>query len=477
MDGEQDAAARGSADADQRHVFERGDTALEVPLGPVAGGRSGRRRARIVLTAGIALLGVAIGLAVLPPRPHPPTADATSDSALSDASAAPASPLPSTTTPRPQSSSSRREALLPLLNEPLPGAPNPVVVERRGDDARLVAWNPGEPLRVVRTFTKAFTGDGQAAVVSPDATALVVATIHPSSEDARDTARLITNDGLVAWEGSGITTSRGITWSSDSRKVVLVGAPGTWWVVTIDPAGTAASQRVVIVGQSDATSTPSPPAVPFARPSDNPVDLAPVGFSVDGAWLYASATPRGGAPVGPTVRVSIPGGFVDTILGYAASGSARLAADDGLRGIDPATGRTIRWGANGAIAGGPPTVEVDDADGTLAYRVQTGIVLGAAWEPSGDLLILEADGYPFPTRLSLLPVAPDGAVGTPIMSTGPVAFGGLLGARNGFAVLAIGTRQPTDGIQFVVVNLVDGTASGLTLPPDETGILGASLLP
>jgi len=53
----------------------------------------------------------------------------------------------------------------------------------------------------------------------------------------------------------------------------------------------------------------------------------------------------------------------------------------------------------------------------------------------------------------------------------------LLGVRDGFAVLAFGTRQPTEGTQLVVVNLADGAASGLTLPPDETGIMGASLLP
>ena len=467
MDRERDAAERDPAD--------RGESFLDVPLGPVPAGRSGRRRAWIAFSASVALVGVAIALAMLPPKDHPPTADATAGIAVSAASASPPGPLASPTLPRPTSSSSRREALLALANEPLPGAPNPLVLERRGNDAELVAWNPGEPLRTVRTFRAAFTSDAEVGVLSPDATALIVATIHPGGEDALDNARLVTADGHVSWEGTGLTTSRGITWSSDSRRVALVGQPGTWWVITLDPAWTALAQRVVIVGEPDGTSKPQ--SEPFPPPSDSPVDLTPLGFSVDGAWLYASTAPRDSAPAGPTVRVSIPGGFVDTILGYAKSGAARLSADDGLRGIDPTTGRAIRWGANASIPGGPPTVEVDDADGSLAYRVKTGVVLGAAWEPSGDLLILEADGFPFPNLLRLVAIAPDGTVGSPILSTGPVAFGGLLGVRDGFAVLAFGTRQPTEGTQLVVVNLADGAASGLTLPPDETGIIGASLLP
>jgi hypothetical protein len=454
---------------------EREDGALDVPITPVAGGASERRRAKVVLSASIAVVGVAIALAVLPPKARAPAADTSSDVAQSAASASPSGPLASPTTPRPTSSSSRREALLALANEPLPGAPNPLVLERRGNDAQLVAWNPGQPLRTVRTFQAAFTSDADVGVLSPDATALIVATIHPDGEDALDNARLVTADGHVSWEGTGLTTSRGITWSSDSRRVALVGQPGTWWVITLDPAWTALAQRVVIVGEPDGTSKPQSEL--FPPPSDSPVDLTPLGFSVDGAWLYASTAPRNGAPAGPTVRVSIPGGFVDTILGYPKSGAARLSVDDGLRGIDPTTGRAIRWGVNASIPGGPPTVEVDDADGSLAYRVETGVVLGAAWEPSGDLLILEADGFPFPTLLRLVAIAPDGTVGSPILSTGPVAFGGLLGVRDGFAVLAFGTRQPTEGTQLVVVNLADGAASGLTLPPDETGIMGASLLP
>jgi hypothetical protein len=58
-----------------------------------------------------------------------------------------------------------------------------------------------------------------------------------------------------------------------------------------------------------------------------------------------------------------------------------------------------------------------------------------------------------------------------------MAFGALLGVRDGFAVLGFGTQQPDTATQLIVVDLADGTTTGLTLPKDETGILGAGILP
>jgi hypothetical protein len=153
-----------------------------------------------------------------------------------------------------------------------------------------------------------------------------------------------------------------------------------------------------------------------------------------------------------------------------------LAANDGLA-IDPTTGRTIRWGPNASIPGGPPTIEVSEADGSLAYRVQIGVLMGAAWAPNGDLVVLDADGYPFPNRIRLLIIEPDGTVRPPHLATGPMAFGALLGVRDEFAVLGLGTQQPEAATQLIVVDLSEGTTTGLTLPEDETGILGAGILP
>ena len=450
---------------------ERRDLALDVPLGPVEGEPGGRRRAGLVLTVAVGVVTVAIALAALPKETGPSTAIA-----VPVPSGQVSSPTP-TTTPTPRPSSRRQEALLPLANKPLGGAPNPVLVERLGNDARLLAWNPGDPLRPIRTFANAFTADSQLAVLSPDAASLVVATVNPDSSKAIDTVRLLTGTGHVAWTGDRIMTVRGVIWSIDSREVAFAGERGTWWVVAIDTDGTAKGQRIALGGGAGAGTAPAPAASSSPTPSELPVQLVPVGFSVDGRWLYGAPLSMDGGTVGPTVRVSIPSGTAESISGYPSSGPERLATDDGFRGTDPTSGRAVRWGPNASTPGGPPTVEVTEADGSLAYRIETDVVMGTAWESNGDLLVLEANGYPFPTRLRLLQISPDGTVGPPILSTDSVAWGGLLGARHGFAVLALATQRPNDGSQLVVVDLADGTAAGLTIPTDQMQILGGGLLP
>jgi hypothetical protein len=203
----------------------------------------------------------------------------------------------------------------------------------------------------------------------------------------------------------------------------------------------------------------------------------PVAFSADGLTLYGAPVAGRSGSVRPTVRVTIASGAVEAISSATTRGPTRIGLGDGRGGLDPTTGRAIRWGSNASIPGGPPTLEVIETDGSLAYRVEVGVVLGANWEASGQLLILAADGFPFPTQLRLLRVASDGTVGDPVLTTGSVAWGELLGARDGFAVLALATRQPTETTQLVVVNLADTRAAGLTLPPDQGRILGAGLLP
>ena len=458
---------------------ERGDGKLDVPVGPVNGGGSGRRRASAVLWASVAVVAVAIALATLPPQMEPSSngnlgQQAGLPSIVNSPSAAPS---PGSATP--QATSSRREVLPALANEAFAGAPNPVLVERQRDEARLHAWNTGESLRLVRTFTGAFTGESQFAFVSPDAQSIVVASFGAGGTDGADSARLLTGDGGVAWESGGISTIRGVVWSSDSRKLVVGGASGAWIVVTAGAGGAAEEQRIVV---TDAQLAPAAPAAasasaPSPSPSDASSSLVPVAFSADERWIYGAPVSGTSGSLRPTVRVSIAKGTVEAISRASTSGPDRLGPGDGRGGLDPVTGRAIRWGINASIPGGPPTVEVTEADGSLAYRVEVGVVLGANWEADGDPLILAADGYPFPTQLRLLQVAPDGSVGPTVLATGSVAWGELIGVRDGFAVLALATRQPDENTQLVVVNLADQKASGITLPADHGGIVGAGLLP
>jgi hypothetical protein len=420
----------------------------------------------VVLSAAVIVVAVAIALAALPPKPAPPALfHAPQEAALPTDAGIPSAALPS----RP-AGPSRREVLLTLANDALAGAPNPLIVERRGNDARLVAWNPGDTLRLVRTFRDAFSADSQFAFVSPDGRSIVVADFQNAGVETSDVAKLVTADGRIAWESHTISTGRGVIWASDSRQLAMVDSTDHWIVVTMRSDGVAKEKRLEVTGGTS-------PGVPGPSPSATASTLMPVAFSADGLTLYGAPVEGRSGSVRPTVRVTIASGAVEAISSATTRGPTRIGLGDGRGGLDPTTGRAIRWGSNASIPGGPPTLEVIETDGSLAYRVEVGVVLGANWEASGQLLILAADGFPFPTQLRLLRVASDGTVGDPVLTTGSVAWGELLGARDGFAVLALATRQPTETTQLVVVNLADTRAAGLTLPPDQGRILGAGLLP
>ena len=133
------------------------------------------------------------------------------------------------------------------------------------------------------------------------------------------------------------------------------------------------------------------------------------------------------------------------------------------------------FGANAAIPGGPPTVEVKEPDGTIAYRVEGRVVYATAWTDDGRLLVLDADGLPFPTGLRLRLVDADGAVESTLLETGPVAGGGVIGVADGFVHLAFATDRPDKGLQVVVLRIADGATSAI-VAASQDGILAGGLL-
>jgi hypothetical protein len=462
---------------------EWGAGTFDVGLAPIPGGARGRRRAQVVFAASGALIATGIALAMLAPQddqsvPTVPTRG------VAQASVAVAN-SPSIT---PVPSAARVEALLPFENVPLAGAPNPFVIQRVEGDAQVVAWDPGDALRIVRVFPGAFGGiteDGGFSIMSPDATTIVTFRTNMQTAVGRETVRLSTERGL-AWEGDAVTARHGVAWSGDSRQAAFSGKAGTWWLVTIDEAGVGKS-RAIDVGDWLAAPSASPAPIgeapdpsAEARPTQDagPQDLVPTGFSVDGKWLYGGNVSRyGGGPSFPSIRVRIRDGQVEPVERSPIHSPSSFNPASPA-GVDPTTGRSIRWGPNAATPGGPPTVEVIEPDGTTAYRVETRVVVGLAWASAGQLLILEADGFPYPTEIRLRSVSPDGTVGEPILTSGAVEFGGIIGARDGFAIMAFGiTEDSVQRIQLVALRLEDGAASALTIPPDEAGIVGAGLLP
>jgi hypothetical protein len=398
----------------------------------------------LVLVAGFVVGGVAIGLSILPSDGRPAPAGSPARASGAAASTATAAPI-----------SRRREGFLPIPNRTLAGAPTSVFVRRIGDDGDLVAWSPGDgALRSIRRLPGAFTGiedNPQLISIAPDARSVLL--VEAIGVEGRDHARLVTADGGIAWEGDRVTGVGGAAWSADSRVVAVANLDG-WWLITIDRSGNAAAQNVSI----DAAAAP----------------IAPVGYSENGRWIYGASFDLVHGSLQPAVRVAIDGGRVERISAFGSVGANRLEARaSGI--LDPATGRTVSYGANASIPGGPPTIEVKASDGNVAYRVTGGVTLGTLWTADGRLVVFDADGVPFPSRMRLRVVATDGTIEATPLDTGPVAGGGLIGAADGFVSLAFTTDRPDKALQLVVVRLDDGASSALVVPLNDE-ILGSGIL-
>ena len=451
-------------------MIEPSDGGLDVPLAPVRPAATDRRRARTVLVAGLVLAVAAIGLAALSRDDDRRLAEAaTPGAAVGSAPASAGTSAAASAALSPAPTSRRREGFLPLPNQQLAGATTTMLVRREGDDAEVLAWRPGDPeLRPLRRFPGAFGGLGEGpeiATLSPDARSLLIVAIKAG--EGRDHARLVTADGGIAWEADGVTGLGGVVWSADSGSLVILGAPGRWWLVTVDRSGAAIGRELSIDAAPAPTAAPSVGA-PWVR-------VVPVGFSEDGRWVYGARVDIRHGLIEATTRVAIDDGTVEPIRTFSSTGPERL--DERARGIlDPTTGRSVMFGANAAIPGGPPTVEVKEADGTIAYRVEGRVVYATAWTDDGRLLVLDADGLPFPTGLRLRLVGADGVVQGTLLETGPVAGGVVVGVANGLVHLVFTTDRPDKGLQIAVVRIADGATSAIVVPSLD-GILTGGLLP
>ena len=458
-------------------MIEPSDGRLDVPLAPVRPAATDRRRARAVLIAGLVLAGAAIGLAALSRDDErrlaeaatPGATVASAATASSGASAAASAAASGVLSPAP--TSRRREGFLPLPNQQLAGAATTTLVRRDGEDAEVLAWSPGDPeLRPLRRFPGAFGGRGKEPVIatlSPDARSLLIVAIKAGSVEGREHARLVTADRGIAWETDEATGLGGVVWSADSGSLVIPGTPGRWWLVTVDEAGAATGRELSIDAAPAPTAAPSVGA-PWVR-------VVPVGFSEDGRWVYGARVDFGRGLIEATTRVAIDDGTVEPIENFSSTGPERL--DERARGIlDPRTGRSVMFGANAAIPGGPPTVEVKEADGTIAYRVEGRVVYATAWTDDGRLLVLDADGLPFPTGLRLRLVDADGDVERTLLETGPIAGGGVVGVASGFVHLVFATDRPDKALQIAVMRIADGATSAIVVPSLD-GILAGGLLP
>jgi hypothetical protein len=461
-------------------VSEEPIDSLDVPVSRV-GGRSRRSiRSWIALAAAVAIGAAWLEVTALGPQaPNGPSA---ADASLPATGSPSTSLAPASSSPSPSRFSG--PDLPAIADVALPGAPFPVFVVRAGADADMLIWHPGAAgVGPFAKFPGAFGGraggptgataspappdDGSIAWLGPDRSSLLVSRLHSVAVEGGDTASLATFDG-IAWEQAGITALGGVAWSPDGGRLVVAERRDRWLLVE---RGDGWTSRAIDLS-SVLPATPSRPAGGDFALSNQ---VVPAGFSRSGAWAV-------GAMLGPpasswtaAVRVRVADGHAERIAAFPIGGPDGLDSGPSLI-VDPASGRTVGYGSNGSTPGGPPQLEVREPDGTYAFGVRTGMVISWLWAGDGRLVVLGADGFPFPSRWTLQLIEPDGAART-LLEAPRASSGAMFGIRKGYAGLILTGNDPSRR-QIVVVRLDDGAASAVTVDAfGADGPVGAGWLP
>lgn len=426
---------------------------LNVPIRPIRP-RGGRDvRAWLVGLAALAVFGTAAGFAIVS-RPAGP------DIAARPSASAPVAVAPRSTPP-PVSATARLETLPDIANVAIPGAPSPVFFRRVGDDAEVLFWQPGERgLRPLRMIPDAFAGIASAPLIgtlSPDKRTLFVRGFDNLTSGQPDRGRLTSVDGS-SWDTSSLAGTFGWAWRPDSRAIVVSSRPATW--VLIEFGKGAATSREIVVDASLDPLRPRQPGLSAPR-------VTPAGFSADGRWIYGLMS-RGDGTFAPAVRVSAADGSVEAMGSFPVEGPEAIFPSDDLSStLDPLTGRSIDPRSLGFLPERPGHFDIHDADGSLAWSLDVGMVLSAVWMDDGRLVISEADRYPHPGVTDVSVVEADGSSRTNLLHTGPVTGTSIAGLFDGHALVGVVAERPERVVLVCVLRLRDGAASAFELSAAE----------
>jgi hypothetical protein len=302
--------------------------------------------------------------------------------------------------------------------------------------------------------------------LSPNRSYLVLARVAAGTAEGSDIARLASYSG-IQWERDGVTALGGVAWSPQNDRFVVTERQDRWLLVSRDERWSAREIDLSAVA-------PTAPSRPRGGDFSLANQIVPAGFSRSGSWAIGALLGPPLSTWAPAARVRVADGRVEPLTSFPMGGRDGLVGPSPI--VDPATGRTVGYGPNGNIPGGPPQLEVREADGSYAFGVRTGIVISWLWAGDGRIVVLGADGYPFPSRWTLQIVDRDGRART--LLEAPRASGGaMFGIRNGYAGLVLTGADPTRR-QVIVVRLADAAASAITtngFGPD--GPIGAGWLP
>ena len=457
----------------------RDDGRLDVPIARVADGRGGARRAGAVAAilvttiAGAfvaARLGEGAGTGLASPAIPSPLALA------GRASGPPGSSAPATASPTARRSTAPRvEALPPIAQVALPGAPEVTLLESTGGssaDLDVVVWTPDDGrARTIRRIPGILGGDDRDAIVpilAPDRRHVLLFGRSARSTADLDRATVSDDSGTILWSGDGVNAVSGALWSADSRLVVVPGEPRRWHLVSLDRPGHATDRAVTL---------PFDVYVPYPVPkgwltfsSIEPRTVA-LGFSADRRWIYGGViSPDLGMLIGQ-FRVAVDGSRVEPVADFGVGHSDGLVPRPGTAGsqtVDPVLGRVATSRINSDTTGGPRTLEVRAPDEAFLFAVRGGVTLGAAWAADGGLYTLAADALLYPKSIELRRTEADGTTEPPLLATGPLTTGVLVGVRDGFAVLGLVAGRPAAGIELVAIDLAD--PERVTALPIDAGV-------
>ncbi|HET9521699.1 MAG TPA: hypothetical protein VFO73_11680, partial [Candidatus Limnocylindrales bacterium] len=259
--------------------------------------------------------------------------------------------------------------------------------------------------------------------------------------------------GRHVWDRVGVTGLSGAVWSPSSDRFVVTGGRGTWILARWD--GDGFTDRTVAVADA--------PVMPTSLPAYDE-RLQPVGFSGDGEWVFGAHYSAADGFGPPFIRASFASGAVQELDRLPPLGGSAFIGDDG--------GRSIGFVFNASTPGGPPSLAIREPDGTVAFRVETGRLLGSSFADDGrQVVVLSADGFAVAGRVRLVAYDRDGRPGAPLLDVGPTTSAMLAGARDGFAAVVLSTTSPERAGQLIVVRLDDGQASAVRLSADDVSAL------
>jgi hypothetical protein len=429
-----------------------------------------------LLAAAVVVVAVVVGPRLLPPIAASPSPSESAVAVLPPASPTVAlSPIgPSQSPAATPLSTSAAPNIPPVANAPLPGAPDAYFWSASDDGTiRIWLWTPGQPLKALVSFPGGIPGSPKdvrrTVVAAPDGRAFAIAETMTGSGNGQ--FRIINADagGPLTIKGLGDWT---IVWAADGSRVAYAILPEPWTVVTAQANGGWTARTY--------------------GPTDEPAAL--FAFSTDNASLYGYKTAVEADFWERPVRLTLKTGAYTDLKAYPA-GDVGVAVTNGTTKadqVDLATGRVVDSGT--ARGGGWETREETKAT-PLATGLAPAVGAGAegqpvVWGPDGLLVIDQVSAAPAgrPNGVTLATAGPFDDVAAAVFKlAGGTYRAGLLGVRNGYALLGIGadaSQTATEGQPYwdeaIMIDLAGG-ATAVAVPDDPNGrpahFAGWGLLP